>query len=430
MKKNIIKFFSSLFIVAVVATSCTEDEVLKSNYDYVPVPGQLPSLTASVSGDITGSSAVMSGTITFNGDTAYLEKGFVCATDVDFTKGVVSAKIAGANFSGTVEGLKELTSYYARGYVVTKNGVAYSDVVTFATPMLRNPLLDYVGSYVMSDYLYADEKLEAAYMIELVEIPGNIKQMKLVNFWDGGTEIIVDFNLATKTVSIANTQVIYVHSTYGNALALPWTGSATTNTPLTGTIGANGTITINSWAATVTAGTFGRYKYSTLVPATNTLAGVYTEVDYKLDGTIEATYANAIVIAPVAADLNKLKITNFWDGGNFTIEAIMNFGAKTFTIAPQIIYVDATHGNCLIYPFNVAGNAVDKSGAATNCTIVGDTLVVGSWAATVAAGTFGRYLKSTLVKGSAASIRASVKPVAIGTEQVKFIEPKSLRLTR
>jgi hypothetical protein len=70
MKKNIIKFFSSLFIVAVVATSCTEDEVLKSNYDYVPVPGQLPSLTASVSGDITGSSAVMSGTITFNGDTA------------------------------------------------------------------------------------------------------------------------------------------------------------------------------------------------------------------------------------------------------------------------------------------------------------------------------------------------------------------------
>jgi hypothetical protein len=403
------KFFASLFVVAFAVTACTEEEILKSDYDYIPVPAQLPTLTAA-KGEVTGASVDMTGTIAFNGDTAVFEKGFVCATDADFTTGVVSKKIVGATFAGTVEGLKELTNYYGRAYAITKNGVAYSDVVTFATPMLRNPLLDYVGSYVMSDYLYADEKLEAAYMVEFVEIPGNIKQLKLKNFWDGAKEIIVDFNLANKTVSIANTEVIYVHSSYGNAKALPYNGSAVSNTPLTGTIEANGTIRFNSWSAQVTAGSFGRYKYSTLVPATNTLAGVYTEVDYKADGTVEATYANAIVLAPVAGDLNKFTLNNFWDGGDFTITVNANIAAGTLSIAPQVIYVHSTYGNCFIYPYNVTANTVDKSGKATDGTIVGDSITVGSWAATVDAGTFGKYLKSTLVKGSAASIRASIRP--------------------
>jgi hypothetical protein len=45
----------------------------------------------------------MTATIAFNGDTTYMEKGFVCAQDVDFKVGVVSKKIAGPQFAGTVE---------------------------------------------------------------------------------------------------------------------------------------------------------------------------------------------------------------------------------------------------------------------------------------------------------------------------------------
>jgi hypothetical protein len=410
MKKNIMKFLASLFVVAFAVTACTEDEVLKSDYDYVPVPELLPSVTATL-GEVTGATAEMSAVITFNGDTTLIEKGFVCATDIDFTKGVVSAKIVGDEFAGVVENLKELTDYYGRAYVVTLNGVVYSEVVTFATPLLKNPLVDFVGSYVMSDYKYADESLEAAYMVEFVEIEGNTKQLKLINFWDGGKEIVVDFDLDKKTVSIANSQVIFVSGQYGDTKALPYDGAAVSSNPLTGTISDDGVITFNSWSAQVAAGSFGRYKKSTLVPATNTLAGVYTEVDYKADGTVEATYADAIVIAPVPGELNKIAITNFWDGGDFTIEAVMNFNDGTFTIAPQIIFVSGQYGNCLIYPYDVAANTVDKSGAPTTGVIEDDnSLTVGSWAATVDAGTFGRYSKSTLVKGSAASIRAQRTP--------------------
>ncbi|MDX9748078.1 MAG: hypothetical protein RBT57_06220 [Paludibacter sp.] len=430
MKKNIMKIFASLFVVAFAVTACTEEEILKSDYDYVPVPEQLPTVTATL-GEVTGASAMMTGAITFNGDTTYFEKGFVCATDVDFKTGVVSKKVAGPQYSGTVDGLKELTNYYGRAYVITKNGIAYSSVVTFSTPMLRNPLTDFFGSYVQSDYLYADEKLEAAYGgVQFVEIPGNIKQLKVVNFWDGGQEIIMDFDLPNKKVSIANTQVIYKHATYGDTKALPYNGTALGNTPLTGTILADGTIRMDSWAAAVSAGTFGRYKYSTLVPATNSIAGVYTEVDYKADGTVEATYKDAIVIAPVAGDLSKITIKNFWDGGGHVIEAVMNFAAGTFTIAPQIIYKDATYGDCRIYPYNVSANTVDKSGAATQGTIKAGVLEVGSWAATVEAGTFGKYSKSTLTKGSAAAIRTSVPPVSVNVSDVKPMQFKSVTLQK
>ena len=53
MKKNIMKIFASLFVVAFAVTACTEEEILKSDYDYVPVPEQLPTVTATL-GEVTG----------------------------------------------------------------------------------------------------------------------------------------------------------------------------------------------------------------------------------------------------------------------------------------------------------------------------------------------------------------------------------------
>jgi len=424
--KKIFKSLAYMLVIAIAFSGCKEEDILKSTYDYVPNPANLPTVTLSV-GEVTGASVECTGTVTFKGDTTYIEKGFVCATDLSFKNGVVSKSVKGSVFKAEVTGLKELTEYYVVSYIITKDGVASSDVKIFTTPMLKNPLADFAGVYVQSDYKYADESLEAAYNVELVEIQGNTKQMKLKNFWDGGAEIIVDFDLANKKVSIANSQVIYVSGQYGDTKALPYNGSAVSNTPLIGTIGVNGEITFDSWSAQVTAGSFGRYKKSTLVPATNTLAGVYTEVDYKTDGSVDATYNAAIVISPVPGELNKVKIKNFWDGGDFQIEAIMDFNAKKFTIAPQIIYKSAQYGDCYIYSLNVETNTVNKT-ALIDGTLENDgSLTVGSWAAGVEAGYFGKYLKSTLTKAPPASIRSKMKLIDKSEPVKTFVKQEFFR---
>jgi hypothetical protein len=429
MKKNIMKFLASLFVVAFATVSCTED-VVKSDYDYVPDATKLPAVTLTL-GEITGASVECFGVYTPAGtDTTLLEKGFICATDADFTAGVVSVKNDSANYHGIVSGVKELTDYFVKAYVITKDGIAYSEVLTFSTPMLKNPLVDYVGTYVQSDYLYADNTLEAAYNVEFVEIVGNTKQLKLVNFWDGGEEIVVDFNLTAKTISIAP-QNMYTHSSYGETKAYPYNGTAAdkTGTPVLGTIGEDGTLTLSSWGAGVTAGFFGYYKSSTFIPVTNTLAGTYTEVDYlAADGSVESTYTDKIIIAPVAYELNKIEITNLWDGGDFTIVATMNFEEGTFTIAPQVIYKHATYGDCKIYPYDKATNTIDKSGAPTTGVIEEDgSLTIGGWAAVVDAGSFGKYEKSTLTKSAAAGIRAKMKLISSPNASSKLFQTKYLK---
>jgi len=429
MNKNIMKFLASLFIVAFATVSCTED-VIKADYDYTGDSSKLPALSLTI-GEITGASVECFGTSVYVGsDTVILEKGFICATDAEFTTGIVSIKNDSANFHGVVTKLVELTNYFVKSYVITKDGIAYSGYLTFKTPMLKNPLVDYVGTYVQSDYKYADNSLEASYNVTFVEIVGNTKQLKLVNFWDGGEEIIVDFNLTTKKISIAP-QNIYTHATYGEVKGYPYNGTAAdiSGTPVLGTIETNGSITLDSWSARVSAGSFGTYKKSTLIPATSDLAGTYTEVDYKAtDGTIEATYDSKIVITPVPFELNKVIIKNLWDGGNYEITAVMNFDAGTFTIAPQLIYVDKDYGDCKIYPYDKATNTIDKSGAPATGKIEDDgSLTIGGWAAVVSAGSFGKYEKSTLKKSVPASIRAKMKLNDNTTNSNILFQPKFLK---
>lgn len=428
MNKNIMKFLASLIIVAFATVSCTED-VVKSDYDYVADATKLPGVTLTL-GEVTGASVECFGVYTPVGtDTTFLEKGFVCATNAEFTAGIVSMKNDSANFHGIVTGVTELTDYYVRAYVITKDGIAFSDALTFSTPMLKNPLVDYVGTYVQSDYLYDDNSLEAAYNVEFVEIVGNTKQLKLVNFWDGGEEIVVDFNLTAKTISIAP-QNIYTHSTYGDVKPYPYNGTADlSGAPVIGTIGEDGTLTLGGWAARVSAGSFGNYKSSTFVPVTNTLAGTYTEVDYLAsDGSVEATYTDKITISPVPFELNKVIIKNLWDGGDYEITAVMDFEAGTFTIAPQIIYVSGDYGDCKIYPYDKATDTVDKSGAPTTGVIEEDgSLTIGGWAAVVDAGSFGKYEKSTLTKSAAAGIRAKMKLITGNENPTKLFQPKYLK---
>jgi hypothetical protein len=412
MKKRI-EYILFAVIFAFTFISCDED-VLKSDYDYVPDPSKLPSVSLTL-GTITGASVQCAGSITFVGqDTAIIEKGFVCAQNVEFTLGVVTAKNESAEYVSEVAGLQELKEYFVKAYVITKNGVAFSDVLTFSTPLLKNPLLFLCGNYYETDYKLADNTVDGVYEVKLSEIEGNVTQLKLSNFWGGGEDVLVTVDTTAKTISLAP-QTIYVDETYGNAKPYPIKNGAVdkSGAPVIGTYNAAGEITFGNWSASVDAGSFGKYSKSTLIPVANDMAGVYTEVDYKADGSVEATYTDKIIISPVPGELSRIKITNYWDGGNKEIYADVNFDEGTLSILPQVIYVDATYGNCQIFPYNVEANTVDKTGTATTGTIGEDGVItINSWAAIVDAGAFGKYQKSTLTKSASSGMRKKVKLIS------------------
>ncbi|MFA5047334.1 MAG: hypothetical protein WC542_15515, partial [Paludibacter sp.] len=158
--------------------------------------------------------------------------------------------------------------------------------------------------------------------------------------------------------------------------------------------------------AYVSAGSFGKYLKSTFIPSVNSLAGTYTQVDYKAaDGSIEATYTDKIIIAPVAGELSQFTITNFWDGGGEVITASIDFNTGILKILPQVIYIDTDYGNCKLFPYNVSANTVDKSVIPVTGTLGTDGVItIDSWAAIVDAGSFGKYLKSTLTKSAASAV--------------------------
>jgi len=87
----------------------------------------------------------------------------------------------------------------------------------------------------------------------------------LRNFWDGGEDLEIGFDLGDMTVSIENSQVIYNHPTYGPVHAYPVIdGDLIYNEPLMGTIESDSLIRLGGWGAAVEAGYFGLYEYSTL----------------------------------------------------------------------------------------------------------------------------------------------------------------------
>ena len=122
------------------------------------------------------------------------------------------------------------------------------------------------------------------------------------------------------------------------------------------------------------------------------LIGTWVQSDYGINGELDD--GGWDVTISKKAD-NEINISNFWGYGK-TITAIVDFDEKTITIPKgQIIYVDATYGNCFITSFEEA--VVD-----TNKEIKGTLSALGirinDWCAHVAAGEFGEYSYSLLEK--------------------------------
>ena len=93
------------------------------------------SVTTAEPGDITATSAVVGGTVTIGEGSHVFLRGVCYGTepnpDIDGDHTLEGTGIG--SFSGTLEGLSPNTTYYVRAYVVSDNGLAYGNELSFNT---------------------------------------------------------------------------------------------------------------------------------------------------------------------------------------------------------------------------------------------------------------------------------------------------------
>jgi len=126
-------------VMLLVLAGCS-DELNKSDYNYFPNAKSttLPTLTMAVSNP-SGTTVDFTGTVNLASypDSAILDRGCMCSTDSLFRSGVVVKTVEDNLLSGVVEGLEGNTNYYARAYVFTNDGIAFSHAVRFKTRNVR-----------------------------------------------------------------------------------------------------------------------------------------------------------------------------------------------------------------------------------------------------------------------------------------------------
>ncbi len=124
------KFFPFLVTMAiiVVAASCSKDD------DDNPA-SPLPSVITGVVTMIKADSALFTGAISSEGQTAVIKRGFCWATHPDPTvSDNFSDNAFGAgNFTHTATGLQSNTIYFVKAYATNGNGTAYGNATAFKT---------------------------------------------------------------------------------------------------------------------------------------------------------------------------------------------------------------------------------------------------------------------------------------------------------
>jgi len=122
------KIISALIIFTIAFSACTK-KTAEIRLE--------PEVTTVDMGDITSSSATITGFIIASGDEGFIEKGICYNTTGDPTiendTVVYSGDDMSATFTVTLTGLDYATTYYAKAYGINSNGVLYGSDTTFTT---------------------------------------------------------------------------------------------------------------------------------------------------------------------------------------------------------------------------------------------------------------------------------------------------------
>lgn len=189
----------------------------------------------------------------------------------------------------------------------------------------------------------------------------------LYNLWGLTDTLQCTYNLTAGTVAVTPAK-IYDHSTYGPVWACSMDLDKrvySTSTPITGTIGADGTITLGAWGVIVTTGeskggSFAIFSKSEFKPTNATIS----ETIYNGKS---ATNTDSVRTYPVYIDQtydNQVDIVNFTNNGA-VVKMRLNTD-KSVSISPQRIFTNAFYGPFNCYPANWA-----KSKSAQKGNIVG-----------------------------------------------------------
>lgn len=351
---------------------------------YVDVPGMInetmmPGFIPQAPVVLSGTAASYTCTLTSHRTDISALVGVQLATNEAFTENVrniTTSRLSQSTFADTVRNLLPETAYFIRYTYSSSFGKVFSKTYPFTTLKLMVPsnvhlIVDSIGTF--------DVKLSASY-----QFAQGTQTTVLSKGFEVSKDTLFQQQLIRKLISGDFTGYV------GNLLH-------------------SNRYLIRAFVTTIDG-----VKYSPVAEITtladggggvvSPLNGIYTEVDYLSTGATEGPYSSAVTITTTNQAGTMIGIHNFWDGGNFTINAEVDYDKKTFKIAPQQIYQDLNYGVCRIYPYNASTNTIDKSGTPVTGVIEADgSLTVGSWAAVVDAGNFGRYLKSTLHRTGPAS---------------------------
>lgn len=185
----------------------------------------------------------------------------------------------------------------------------------------------------------------------------------LYNLWGVPDTLQCTYDLAAGTVAITPGK-IYDHSTYGPIWACSMDLANrvySTTTPITGTIAADGTITLGAWGVLVVTGeskggSFGIFTKSVFKPTNATIS----EVIY--DGK-KVTNTDSVRTYPVYINQtydNEVEIVNFT--GNGAVVKMRLKADKSTSISPQLIFTNAMYGPFNCYPADWAKSKTAQKG--------------------------------------------------------------------
>ena len=103
-----------------------------------------PTVTTSAVSNITANSAQCGGSITNNGNSDIIERGLCWSANpnptIEDTTLILGAGMG--NFSGTIDGLEDGTTYYIRAYAKNTKEIGYGEAVSFTTLKIVPPVVE------------------------------------------------------------------------------------------------------------------------------------------------------------------------------------------------------------------------------------------------------------------------------------------------
>ncbi len=275
--KKIFKYIIPCLAIATVFVGCKDEDDSKAYIDSLYETGTSEVISTSVAPAVADyQSATLSAA--FSDISDIVECGFQVSTSEDFANAqYYAAEIdsVAKTYSASVSGLEGSTTYYSRGYVITKGGgTVYGDTQTFTTPAI--PLYEINSTFLVHELEYdsdndqwitqLDEDGEDVgyYLMSIEFVDDAQEDVIITGFLGFDSEIAGTYDAETQTITVEAPQVVGTHPKYGEMFFyglddVPPSSYLDTVTFTFSPMG--GTLVSSYYSLNVSAGYFGFYRF-------------------------------------------------------------------------------------------------------------------------------------------------------------------------